>query len=123
MAGKQSRTRLSHVDARGKARMVDVSGKAVTTLEGFDADDVERAKNRIIADYIYAQDSQTTLARMYGAALTSGLTVEEVQSRPDRIRKVTPEAVREVAKRYLEIDRSVTGYLTKQGMTREEKGS
>ncbi len=31
MAGKQSRARLSHVDARGKARMVDVSGKAVTT--------------------------------------------------------------------------------------------
>ncbi|RIK64239.1 MAG: cyclic pyranopterin monophosphate synthase MoaC [Planctomycetota bacterium] len=30
MARKQSRARLSHVDARGRARMVDVSGKAVT---------------------------------------------------------------------------------------------
>lgn len=90
---------------------------------GFAADDVERAKKRIVADYIYAQDSQTTLARMYGAALTSGLTINEVQSRPERIRKVTAEAVREVAKRYLVTDRSVTGYLIKQGMAREEKGS
>ncbi len=90
---------------------------------GFPPEDVERAKNQIVADYVYLQDSQTSLARLYGSALTSGLTVEEVQSRPDRIRKVTPEAVREVAKRYLESERSVTGYLVKQGMAREEKGS
>ena len=30
----------------------------------------------MIADYVYAQDNQSTLARMYGAALTTGSTVE-----------------------------------------------
>ena len=44
----------------------DVVAKGVT------ADEVDRAKNRLIADAIYAQDSQATMARWYGAALTTG---------------------------------------------------
>ena len=48
----------------------DVVAKGVT------ADEVERAKNRLIADAVYAQDSQATMARWYGAALTTGSTVE-----------------------------------------------
>ena len=42
------------------------------------ADELERSKSRMIADYVYAQDNQATLARMYGAALTTGSTVEDV---------------------------------------------
>ena len=38
------------------------------------AEELERAKSRMIADYVYAQDNQSTLARMYGAALTTGST-------------------------------------------------
>ena len=45
----------------------DVVAKGVT------ADELERAKNRLIADAIYAQDSQATMARWYGAALTTGI--------------------------------------------------
>ena len=41
---------------------------------GVTPDEVERAKNRLIADAIYAQDSQATMARWYGAALTTGST-------------------------------------------------
>ena len=40
--------------------------------KGVTAEELERAKNRLIADAIYAQDSQATLARWYGAALTTG---------------------------------------------------
>ena len=40
---------------------------------GVTADEVERAKNRLVADAVYAQDSQATMARWYGAALTTGL--------------------------------------------------
>ena len=40
---------------------------------GVTADEVERAKNRLIADAIYAQDSQATMARWYGAALATGI--------------------------------------------------
>ena len=45
---------------------------------GITEDEFDRAKTRLIADVVYAQDNQATMARWYGAALTSGATVEEV---------------------------------------------
>jgi zinc protease len=87
------------------------------------AEELDRAKSRLIADNIYAQDNQSQLARMYGAALATGSTVRAVLERPDRLRAVTAEQVREVARRYLDKRRSVTGYLVKDGAAREEKKS
>ena len=87
------------------------------------ADELERAKYRLIADAIYAQDSQSTMARWYGAALTTGSTVEKVQSWPERIRSVTIDAVRAAAKTWLDKRRSATGYLIKDESQREEKRS
>jgi zinc protease len=74
----------------------------------------------MVADYIYAQDSQSTLARIYGGALTTGSSVEQVRSRPQRIRAVTADAVRAAAKRWLDKRRSVTGYLVKDVTVRRE---
>jgi zinc protease len=95
----------------------DIIAKGVT------ADEVERAKTRLIADAIYAHDSQATMARWYGSALTSGMTVEMVQSWPDRIRAVTAEAVHAAAKAWLDKRRSATGYLIKGPTQPEEKRS
>ena len=64
-------------------------------------EELERSKSRMIADYIYAQDNQATLARQYGAALTTGSTVEAVLARPERLRAVTAEQVRELRIRAL----------------------
>ena len=50
------------------------------------AEDLERTKTQMIAQAVYAQDSQTTLARWYGAAITVGLSVDDVRAWPDRIR-------------------------------------
>jgi zinc protease len=90
--------------------------------KGVTADELERAKTRLIADLVYANDSQSTLARMYGAALTTGTSVEQVKAWPDRVRAVTAESVQAVARRYLDKRRSVTGYLVKD-VAREEKRS
>jgi zinc protease len=90
---------------------------------GVTADEVERATSRLVAEAIYAQDNQSTMARWYGAALTSGGSVERVQSWPDRIRAVTPDAVLTVAKTYLDKRRSVTGYLVKDTAAKEDKRS
>jgi zinc protease len=79
--------------------------------DGITADELSLAKNRLIADVIYAQDNQTTLARWYGAALATGETVEMVRSWPDDIRAVTADAVREAARTWLNRRASVTGYL------------
>ena len=77
------------------------------------AENLERAKTQLVAQAIYAQDSQATLARWYGAALTVGLTVNDIRSWPDRVRAVTAEQVREAARTWLVPNRSVTGYLIK----------
>lgn len=94
---------------------------AEVAANGVTAEELTRAKNRMVADYVYAQDNQSTLARLYGAALATGSTVAEIQAKPGRIRAVTAEAVRAAARRYLDKRRSVTGYLVKDG--REEKRS
>lgn len=80
---------------------------------GITADELERAKTGLIADAVYAQDNQATLARWYGAGLTTGQTVAEVSAWPDRVRAVTVAQVQEAARHWLDIRHSVTGYLVK----------
>jgi zinc protease len=80
---------------------------------GVTADELDRAKNRLIADAVYAQDNQATLARWYGSALATGQTVDMVRTWPDRIRAVTPDAIQQAARTWLDRRQSVTGYLVK----------
>jgi zinc protease len=88
------------------------------------AEDLERVKTQLIAEAIYAQDNQASLARWYGAALTTGLSIDDVRSWPDRIRAVTSDQVRAAAQKWLDKNRSVTGYLIKDTTPkREEKRS
>src|SRR6195256_6018429 len=88
------------------------------------AEDLERVKTQLIAEAIYAQDNQATLARWYGGALTSGLNIDHIRSWPDRIRAVTADQVRDAAQKWLDKKRSVTGYLIKDATPkREEKRS
>ena len=88
------------------------------------AEDLERVKTQLIAEAIYAQDNQATLARWYGGGLTTGSSIEDIRSWPDRIRAVTAEQVRAVAQKWLDKKRSVTGYLIKDtAQKREEKRS
>jgi zinc protease len=99
---------LLQLEAALDAVIAEVADKGITS------DELTRAKTRMIADAVYAQDNQATLARWYGAALTTGTTVEQVLAWPDRIRAVTADAVRDAAKTYLQKQRSVTGYLVKE---------
>jgi zinc protease len=91
--------------------------------KGVTPEEVERAKNRLIADVTYAHDSQSTMARWYGASLATGSTVDMVTSWPERIRAVTAEAVNAAAKTWLDKRRSATGYLVKDAAQREDKRS
>jgi zinc protease len=107
---------LHDVEAVIDAVLADVSEHGVT------ADELELAKNRLIADSIYAQDNQATLARMYGAALATGQTVDMVRNWPDAIRAVTADAVHQAARTWLDRRASVTGYLV-NSLQAEEKHS
>lgn len=79
--------------------------------EPIDAEHLQRAKTRLIADAIYAQDSQASLARWYGEALATGLTIDDVVAWPERMEKVTAEDVQNAARKWLDKRRAVTGFL------------
>lgn len=91
--------------------------------DGVTAEELERAKTRMIADAVYAQDNQASMARWYGTALSTGSTVADVLSWPDRVRAVTAEQVRQAAKTWLDKRRSATGYLVKSLPASGEKRS
>ena len=82
--------------------------------EGVSEEELERAKKTLIAESVYARDSQQIMARIYGVSLTAGLTVEDVEAWPDRIAAVTADDVRAVAEKYIVPNRSVTGLLLKE---------
>src|SRR5262249_10190224 len=49
---------------------------------GVTAEELERAKSRMIANAVYANDNQRMLAQWYGASLATGATVEDVRAWP-----------------------------------------
>lgn len=87
--------------------------RAVTEFmaEGVDPAALERIKMQMRAAQIYADDNIDGLARRYGAALTSGLTLEDVAAWPDVVQAVTAEDVMAAAKSVLDTRRSVTGWV------------
>ncbi len=87
---------------------------------GVTADQLERAKTLLVASTIYAQDSQFALARWYGAALTTGQSLDDIAHWTDRIRAVTADQVRDAARTWLDKKRSVTGYLIKDTSAKGE---
>ena len=91
--------------------------------KGVTDEELERTKTRLIADTVYAQDNQASMARWYGASLTTGATVNDVLHWPDRIRAVTADQVRDAARQWLDKRRSVTGHLIKDVSPQAEKRS
>lgn len=80
--------------------------------DGPKPEDFARIKTQIRASEIYARDSAGGLARNYGAALATGLTVQDVQDWPAVLQAVTPEDVMAAARKVLNRNNAVTGWLT-----------
>ena len=79
--------------------------------DGIDPARMDALRTQLRAGEIFARDNVGGLARRYGAALTSGLTVEDVQAWPDILQAVTEEDVLAAAQRVLNRDQSVTGWV------------
>jgi zinc protease len=79
--------------------------------DGVTDEEVERAKKRMMASVIYSLDSVSAPARIFGSALTTGRSVEDVEAWPDRIGAVTTEQVNAAARAVFREDYSVTGVL------------
>jgi zinc protease len=106
---------LTQIEQAVDAVLAELVEKGVTQ------DELERSRNRLIADAVYAQDSQASLARWYGASLTTGLTVDQIRTWPDRLRAVTVDDVKNAAREVLDKRRSVTGYLVRQAGSRDDR--
>ena len=96
---------LAKVEAAINAEITRIIKSGVTEEE------LTRAKKTMVADAVYAQDSQQSQARLYGSVLSIGGNVEQILEWPERIKEVTADQIVEVAKKFLVIDRSVTGQL------------
>ena len=78
---------------------------------GVTREEVDRAKKSLIAASVYAQDSAMGLGYMYGGALATGLTIDDVATYPDQVAKVTVDEVNAAARSVFRIENSVTGML------------
>ena len=80
---------------------------------GIDTDHFERIKFQIRADQIYSLDDAMSRAQTYGAALTSGLTIKDVQQWPEILQSITPSDV--MARDLCKDQNSTTGWLVPEG--------
>jgi zinc protease len=108
---------LPQIESEIDAVIADVIAHGVT------AEELERSKTKMVADAVYAQDNQATMARWYGSALMTGATVDDVRKWPERIRAVSAAQVQDAARTWLDKRHSVTGYLIKGVSLRAEKKS
>ena len=73
--------------------------------------ELTRAKNSLAANAVYSRDSQESLANMYGASLAQGESIDDVVNWPVDIQAVTRDEAIAMARRTLDINASVTGWL------------
>lgn len=79
--------------------------------EGVDPDQLKRIKRGLQASRIYARDNVEQIANRYGRALTSGLTVEDIQAWPHILDAVTEDDILDAAKLVFDEKASVTSWL------------
>ncbi|MCB2054286.1 MAG: insulinase family protein [Geminicoccaceae bacterium] len=92
---------------------------ALLVAEGVSEEELQRVKKRMKAQAVYARDSLSGAARTFGAALTTGQTVADVEAWPDRIDAVTVDEANAVIRRVFVDARSVTGRLVPQAAVEE----
>mgnify|MGYP001348830623 CR=1 FL=1 len=97
---------LPKIEASIDAVLADIREHGVTEAE------LKRARSSYIADYIYENDDQASLARRYGWGMALGRTVQQIEGWPEALKNVTVDDIKRVANAYLDLRRSVTGYLT-----------
>ena len=79
--------------------------------EGVDQAQLERIKMQLRASRIYAEDNVQARARRYGAALSVGLSVEDIEAWPDILQEITGEEVVAAARELFDRRRAVTGMI------------
>ena len=82
--------------------------------EGVSQEELERVKAQAIAAQVFQRDSMFFQARQIGWLETVGLSYRDEQVFLEKLQQVTPEQVREVARKYLVDDGLTVAYLDPQ---------
>lgn len=104
---------ISPKSGRGLEEAEAVLDRVIAALlaEGVTEAELAQAKFAMKAQTVYARDSLSGAARIFGSALTSGLTVADVENWPVLVEAVTREQVLAAARHVFDLRRSVTGHL------------
>ncbi|MEM1288474.1 MAG: pitrilysin family protein [Pseudomonadota bacterium] len=97
-----------------EADLAELEGQIMAALQqfldtGISEEDLARAKRNLVAQMVFAQDSQSSLARIFGASLAVGEDLSDVQQWPSRIHGVTVDHVMDAAKAVIQPKRAVVG--------------
>lgn len=79
--------------------------------DGVTEAELVQARNVLLADAVFARDSLFTAARTFGAAITSGLSIEAVENWPQFVKAVTRDQIHAAIRHVFDSRRSVTGHL------------
>jgi len=79
--------------------------------DGVSAEEIAGAKRRLRASVVYARDSVFQTARIVGAALATGATLEDIQRWPEDIAAVTEDDVMAAARAVFQGTSQATGHL------------
>ncbi|WP_417674065.1 M16 family metallopeptidase [Pseudodonghicola sp.] len=79
--------------------------------DGVDPEQLDRIKLQLRAAQIYERDNVGGIANRYGQALTTSLTVEDVQAWPEVLQSITADDIMAAAAQVLRPEPSVTGWL------------
>ncbi len=81
---------------------------------GVTEEELERAKAQAIAAQVFQRDSMFFQARIIGTLETTGISYRTIDLQLKKLREVTPEQVREVARKYFRDDALSIAYLDPQ---------
>ena len=82
--------------------------------DGVTEEELNRAKAQAIAANVFQRDSMFYQARVIGSLETAGVSYKSIELQLRKLREVTPEQVREVARKYFVDDALTVAYLDPQ---------
>lgn len=101
---------------RGDAELEEVEAAVKEQVDrllkdGITQEELDRARQTYLKALVFSQDSQVSLARIFGSILSTGGTIQDFTNWLKELEKVTVEDVNRVARKYLNDNQAVTSYL------------
>lgn len=103
------KTSLEELRQAVDLEIADIAKNGVSDAE------LEQARKRFTKSMVYSLDNPSGMAQIYGAAVSTGMSVESVNNWADNLKAVKANDIKEAAKRYLNRDRGVVSRLLPEG--------